>query len=113
MKYDLLRHKRKELDQSLCAELLKQWNEIRPSRSNSKAPLVEAIRCREKSRAWVTAHLSTSRVTLGNSISLNLDFLRCEKGTIPHRDIVRFKLENVYRAPTIIHDIPLAFNKWW
>lgn len=30
--------KGKELDQSLCVELLKRWNEIRTSRSNSKAP---------------------------------------------------------------------------
>lgn len=40
MKYYLLTEtqKEKELDQSLCVELLKQWNEIRTSRSDSKAP---------------------------------------------------------------------------
>ena len=50
--------KGKELDQSLCVELLKQCNEIRTSRSNSKAPLVEAITLQWKQRGLGLQHSS-------------------------------------------------------
>lgn len=104
--------KGKELDQSLCVELLKQWNEIRTSRSDSNAPFGRGNNAAVKrARAWVTAQLSPNSVTLGNSISLNLDFLLHEKGITSHRVMVRFKLEILCKAPTIIPDIPLAFNK--
>lgn len=65
----------------------------------------------KRERAWVTAQLSSNYVTWGNSISLNPDFLIYEKGIVSHMVIVRIKLEIVGKAPAILPDIPLAFNK--
>lgn len=52
-----------------------------------------------------------NNMTLGNN-SLNLDFLRCEKRILSYRAIIRFQLEGACKAPTIITDISLLFNKW-
>ena len=83
----------KRLDRSLSVELPKPWNAIRTSRSNCKAPLRGGRDSVVKRRVWLLAQLSTSYMTLGNTVSKCLSSTKQKKkkknggGWATHMDI--------------------------
>lgn len=77
-----------------------------------KLPLVEAICYSEKSKGLGYSTAFHWRCDLGK---LNLSeswFSETWKGIISSRDIIRFKLENVRKAPTRIPDVSLVCSEW-